>query len=81
MRFISLTKERLLYNKSTIKDKLTLLKMNVLDKVLSEPKEEGNILLLLSKKLYVQSSQKRISREVLEQKLKIFIFTILENGP
>jgi|GEM_PF-4878480 len=81
MRFISLTKERLLYNKSTIKDKLTLLKMNVLDKVLSEPKEEGNILLLLSKKLYVQSFQKRISREVLEQKLKIFIFTILENGP
>jgi len=55
--------------------------MNVLDKVLSEPKEEGNILLLLSKKLYVQSFQKRISREVLEQKLKIFIFTILENGP
>ena len=81
MRFISLTKERLLYNKSTIKDKLILLKMSVLDKVLSEPKEEGNILLLLSKKLYVQSFQKRISREVLEQKLKIFIFTILENGP
>lgn len=81
MRFISLTKEKLLYNKSKIKDKLTLLKMSVLDKVPSEPKEEGNILLLLSKKLYVQSFRKKISREVLEQKLKTFIFTILENGP
>jgi len=80
MRFISLTKERLLYSKLTIKGKLILLKMIVLGKVLSEPKEEENILLLLSKRLYVLSFLKRTLKGALERKLKTFIFTISENG-
>lgn len=80
MRFISLTKERLLYSKLTIKDKLFLLKMIALGKVLSESKEEENILLLLSKRLYVLSFQKRTLKGALERKLKTFIFTISENG-
>lgn len=80
MRFILLTKERLLYSKLTIKDKLFLLKMIALGKVLSESKEEENILLLLSKRLYVLSFQKRTLKGALERKLKTFIFTISENG-
>lgn len=80
MRFISLTKERLLYSKLTIKGKLILLKMIALGKVLSESKAEENILLLLSKRLYVLSFQKRTLKGALERKLKTFIFTISENG-
>lgn len=80
MLFISLMKEKSLFNRLTIKDKLILQKMIVLDKVLLEPKEEENTLSLLFRELFAQSFQNKTSKEVLVQKEKTFIFTILESG-